>query len=462
LKLPLAKSSSAIADGTRVHPWQNPFMPTPMATADFAQHLATVGNAIDSALDSEGFSDLVIDAGPVHLAFLDDNPYRFQANPHFVWLVPVLNAPDSLICWRPGRKPLLVLVIPNDFWHVPPTLPTGEWTRHFDIQACANRGAALDALPPADHRRAWIGESAPLGQAIHNPDLLLRRLHHARSFKTPYEVACIRAASRTAVLGHRAAQAAFAQGLSEFEIHLAYLAATGQNDAELPYGSIVALNRNGATLHYQLRSRSRPSQSLSLLIDAGASHSGYASDITRTHAAQRGLFADLIHAMHNAQQSLCAAVGPELDWRDLHLETHQQVAQILCQAGVLLAKPDEAVASGLTSTFLPHGLGHLLGIQVHDVAGFRDDPVGLPIATPPGHEALRLTRTLKPGFVVTVEPGIYFIDSLLNQLRAGPLAAKVDWSLVETLCPFGGIRIEDDVLVTAGGHENLTREAFAS
>jgi Xaa-Pro dipeptidase len=462
LKLPLAKSPSAFADGTLVHPWQNPVMPTPIEAALFTQHLAAVGDAIDSALESGGFSDLVIDAGPLRLAFLDDHPYSFQPNPHFVWLVPVLNAPDSLICWRPGRKPLLLLVIPNDFWHVPPTMPTGDWTRHFEIQAFPNRGSAVDALPSPGNRRAWISEFPPPGQPSHNPDLLLRRLHHARSFKTAYEVACIRAASRTAVAGHRAAQAAFAEGLSEFEIHMAYLSATVQNDAELPYGSIVALNGNGATLHYQLRSRGRPEQSRSLLIDAGATHLGYASDITRTHAAQPGLFADLVIAMHNAQQSLCAAVRPAVEWRDLHLESHRQVAQILCQAGVLLANPDEAVASGLTSTFLPHGLGHLLGIQVHDVAGFRNDPEGALIEAPPGHEALRLTRTLKAGFVVTVEPGIYFIDSLLNQLRTGALATRVEWRLVDALRPFGGIRIEDDVLVTSGGHENLTREAFAS
>ena len=83
-------------------------------------------------------------------------------------------------------------------------------------------------------------------------------------------------------------------------------------------------------------------------------------------------------------------------------------------------------------------------------------------ARPAGHNSLRLTRQLEAGMVVTVEPGVYFIDSLLQQLRAGPHAQQVDWSLIETLRPCGGIRIEDDVLVTATGHENLTRAAFAA
>jgi Xaa-Pro dipeptidase len=124
--------------------------------------------------------------------------------------------------------------------------------------------------------------------------------------------------------------------------------------------------------------------------------------------------------------------------------------------------PEQAVTRGLSSTFLPHGLGHLLGLQVHDVGGFHPAAGAAPIARPEGHPALRLTRPLVPGMVVTVEPGLYFIDSLLQRLKAGPLASAVNWALVESLAPCGGIRIEDNVLVTPTGHENLTRAAFAA
>jgi Xaa-Pro dipeptidase len=242
---------------------------------------------------------------------------------------------------------------------------------------------------------------------------------------------------------------------------MAYLEATGHSDQELPYSSIVALNANGATLHYQLRSRARSTR-FSMLIDAGASHLGYASDITRTYAAKPGRFADLIAAMDHAQQALCAAVQIGVDWRDLHLSAHNKAAQILCDAQILRLAPADAVATGLTRAFLPHGLGHLLGLQVHDVAGFREAPMAETIAPPVGHEALRLTRRLQRGFVVTVEPGLYFIDSLLAATKAGPNASAVNWPLIEELRPYGGIRIEDDVLVTATGHENLTRAAFAA
>jgi Xaa-Pro dipeptidase len=118
------------------------------------------------------------------------------------------------------------------------------------------------------------------------------------------------------------------------------------------------------------------------------------------------------------------------------------------------------VASGVTSAFFPHGLGHPIGLQVHDVAGFQASETGGTIARPQGHPYLRMTRALEPGMVVTIEPGLYFIDMLLDELRAKPVAADIDWSQVERFRPYGGIRIEDDVVCTDGDPENLTRDAF--
>jgi Xaa-Pro dipeptidase len=309
---------------------------------------------------------------------------------------------------------------------------------------------------------AWIGESAPPeGRWRVNPEPLLAELAQARCHKTGYELACLREATHTGVLGHRAAETTFRNGASEFDIHLAFLAATRQIESALPYPPIIALNEHCATLHYQLRDVRPPPRPLSLLIDAGASCRGYGSDITRSCAMGPGVFASLIEGMHNLQQELCDAVAPGVDWRALHLRAHHLVAQLLRDAGVLRMPADAAVAAGLSSVFLPHGLGHLLGLQVHDVGGFTARAGAEPIARPEGHPALRLTRRLEAGMVVTVEPGLYFIDSLLQGLRAGPHADAVNWTLVDTLRPCGGIRIEDNVLVTATGHENLTRTAFA-
>ncbi len=111
---------------------------------------------------------------------------------------------------------------------------------------------------------------------------------------------------------------------------------------------------------------------------------------------------------------------------------------------------------------MPHGIGHLLGLQVHDVGGLQRTAAGGEIPRPPGHPYLRLTRRLEAGFVVTMEPGLYFIDQLLAQARTDARAAHINWQQVEYLRPFGGIRIEDDLVVTAQGSENLTRDAFAA
>ena len=120
-----------------------------------------------------------------------------------------------------------------------------------------------------------------------------------------------------------------------------------------------------------------------------------------------------------------------------------------------------ALESGVTSVFFPHGIGHLLGLQVHDVGGVMDDDKGHERQRPAGHPYLRLTRMLEPGVVVTVEPGIYFIDSLLAAAHGDARRQHIDWAVVEELKPYGGVRIEDNVVATAAAPENMTRDAFA-
>src|SRR5690606_30127798 len=134
----------------------------------------------------------------------------------------------------------------------------------------------------------------------------------------------------------------------------------------------------------------------------------------------------------------------------------------LREFGVLRASPEAALETGVSAAFFPHGLGHSIGLQVHDVGGFAADDAGAVIDPPDGHPFLRLTRTLAPGMVVTSEPGVYFIDMLLDKVRQGPHADSVDWDRVEAFRPYGGIRIEDDLVVTEGEPVNLTREEFGA
>jgi Xaa-Pro dipeptidase len=199
-----------------------------------------------------------------------------------------------------------------------------------------------------------------------------------------------------------------------------------------------------------------------LLIDAGVEFAGYASDITRTYSAGDRDFAELIARMDTLQQSLCRHVRAGVDWRDIHMQAHTLVATLLRDAGIVNCGAEECVATGISRVFLPHGIGHLLGLEVHDAGGFMGAPEGGDIPKPDGHPSLRLTRVLEDGFVVTMEPGIYFIDQLLGAARADARARHIDWARVDSLRPFGGIRIEDDLAVTATGCENLTRDAFAA
>ena len=347
-----------------------------------------------------------------------------------------------------------------------PSLPQDYWVRHFEVHTAAKRAAARALLPADLSRAAYIGEAFDglddFGVGAINPRPLLRRLDYVRAAKTPYELVCLREANRLGALGHVAAAAAFAAGASEFEIELAFLEACGLREQELPYNPIIALNAAAAVLHYQVLEKNGPPERHSLLIDAGAEFAGYASDITRTHARADPDFAALIVRMDEMQQSLCAGVRPGVDWRQVHLSAHRLTGQLLKEAGITRCGAEEAVATGLTRVFLPHGIGHLLGLEVHDVGGCLRAADGGELPRPDGHPYLRLTRTLETGFVVTMEPGIYFIPQLLQAARSDGRGRHINWPRVETLARFGGIRIEDDLAVTATGCENLTRDAFAS
>lgn len=437
----------------------------------FPAHIAQVRALADRALELAGCDGLVVYSGRPGLHFLDDHGPPFKPNPHFLHWVPLLEAPDSFVRYLPGRRPELVFHQPADYWHKPPELPAGDWTREFDIKVIRDPAQARELLHGGNRRLAFVGEPAAgfedWGYGAMNPPALLAYLHYHRAAKTPYELGCMREASRLGARGHVAATAAYHAGASEFEVHQAYCSAVGQREQELPYGNIVAFGEGAAILHYTTLGRRRDVPRPTFLIDAGAQCRGYASDITRTHVARSGVdpqFVELLAAMEALQLQLCAAVRPGVDYRDIHLLAHRLIAEALIRAGVIVGcDADAAVSSGLSSVFFPHGIGHLLGLQVHDVAGLAADESGREqIPRPAGHPYLRLTRTLQPGFVVTIEPGLYFIDLLLDAARGSDLGRHVHWDTVERLRPYGGIRVEDDVVCTQAEPENLTRDAFAS
>lgn len=425
----------------------------------YSDHVACQQSAWETALEAEGFDSAVIHSGSQVTSFLDDYHYPFRPNPHFLAWLPLIRHDECAVIVQPGEKPVLYFYQPDDYWYLPPADPEPWWAEHFDLRPTRDPLEWRNGVPAG--RAACIGDAPEVaGESDLNPGGLINRMHLNRTRKTEYEIACMAEANCIGARAHREAEAAFREGLGEFDIHWRYLGAAQQQDARLPYANIVALNEHAAVLHYQERERAKPDTHRSFLIDAGATVHAHCSDITRTYAAQEGEFAEMIGAMDSLQQALCAEVRAGVDYRELHLSAHHRIAEVLARFDVIRVSADEAVESGLSGVFYPHGLGHFIGLQTHDVAGLIADERGTEIPRPEGHPFLRLTRTLEPRNVLTVEPGLYFIPMLLKRWRANGHAGSVNWDKVETLLPFGGIRVEDDVVVTDGEPVNLTRQAF--
>jgi len=440
--------------------------PAPSAASLYADHLATLQARTATALERAGLEHLVIPSGTLHYQVFDDRDYPYAVNPQFKAWLPLTRNPGSWLIVTPGARPKLVYLQPRDYWHVVPEAPSGDWVEHFDIVVIRKPEDAQPHLPKNAARCAILGEAqSALGHygayKPNNPQAVVDHLDYHRAFKTPYELSMLREASRRAVRAHAAAERAFRAGASEFGIHLAYCQAAGQDANELPYGNIVALNEHAAVLHYTELGRLPPDPVRSFLIDAGASHAGYAADITRTYAADTGSeFQAMIDAVDVAQQAMVAQVRSGADYKQMHLDAHLALAGVLREFGLIKVSPEAALATGVSAAFFPHGLGHGIGLQVHDVAGFAASETGGVIAKPDGHPFLRLTRVLEPGMVVTIEPGVYVVDMLLEDLKAAGHGGSVDWDRVDAFRPYGGIRIEDDVVCTDDAPENLTRDAW--
>jgi len=188
--------------------------------------------------------------------------------------------------------------------------------------------------------------------------------------------------------------------------------------------------RLGAVLHYQVLEKARPAARHSLLIDAGAEFAGYASDITRTYSHEDASFGRLIERMDRLQQALCAGVRAGVDWRDVHLRAHLLTGEVLRDADLISCGADEAVATGLTRVFLPHGIGHLLGSKcTTSVASWLPRKAGnSPAATRP----LPATHPQARGALCGDHGAGHLLHpQLLDAVRAGPVGRRINWPCVE-------------------------------
>jgi Xaa-Pro dipeptidase len=448
----------------------------PLPTVDplphWPDHLAQLERDLAWALEEsqahggEAFGGVVLDAGSPANHHADDQHPPHRPVPHFARWCPD-PGPGHLLVARPGARPRLVRLVARDFWHEAPEAVEHPFADTLEVVEVDSAEAAVAAVGDTAGcayvgARPAVAEALGLADAV-EPGPLLAALDWRRAYKTDYEVACLRAAAERAARGHAAVRAGVQEGLSERALHFAYLEATGHLGHETPYPNIIAWDEASAVLHYTRKRPSAPQPGRVLLIDAGAQHLGYASDITRTYAREalgappHPAFVALLEGVQRLQRELVAMAAPGASYVAIHEASYRGVCALLAECELLTVSAEEACERNLGYAFYPHGVGHHLGLQVHDVGGRQAGPGGGAQDPPERFPWLRTTRSLEAGHVVTIEPGLYLIPLLLDPHRDGEHRDAFNWGLIDALLPHGGIRIEDDVAVTGDGPDDLSR-----
>lgn len=284
-----------------------------------------------------------------------------------------------------------------------------------------------------------------------------------RVFKTDKEMEVMRYASKIASEAHRATMKAIRAGLYEYQMESVFRHTSYYHGGcrHLAYTCIAASGCNGCILHYG--HANAPNEKLikdgdMCLFDMGPEYNCYASDVTTSFPAN-GKFTEKQKVVYNAvleaNQAVFKAAKPGVRWTDMHILSEKVILTHLKKAGLLTGDVDEMLSARLGAVFMPHGLGHLIGLDVHDCGGYLGDAT--PRSKLPGLKSLRTTRTLKERMVITIEPGCYFIDTLLDAAFKDPNLAKfLVKSEIDKYRGQGGVRIEDDVIIWEKGNENMS------
>ncbi len=341
------------------------------------------------------------------------------------------------------------------------TAPLASFTA--EVRAAASKGRQVHFLPPyRGETRLLLGESLPAGASA-SVDLI-RAVVSMRDKKSDEEIAQIEEACATGYQMHTLAMSMCHAGVSERDIAGAIEGVSLRRGWGVSFPPIVS--QHGETLHNHNHDGILETGRL-LLVDAGAeATSGYASDFTRTIPVggtftprQRDIY-DIVLAANNLAFDIAT---PGVRYVDVHLASCRVLVEGLRSLGLVRGPVDDAVAAGAHSLFMPHGLGHQMGLDVHDMEDLGEQWVGYDAETPrsthPSCSACRMGRRLEAGMVVSVEPGIYFVPALIAKWRSGggpaDATAFIDFARVESYLDFGGIRLEDDMLITPDGNRML-------
>uniref|UniRef100_A0A0G4H838 Peptidase M24 domain-containing protein n=1 Tax=Chromera velia CCMP2878 TaxID=1169474 RepID=A0A0G4H838_9ALVE len=289
-------------------------------------------------------------------------------------------------------------------------------------------------------------------------------LSESRVFKTPEEISFMRTANEVSSAGHRFVMELCKGGMWERQLEASFKGYCGMHGGARheAYDCICASGPNAAVLHYGhagAPNDRRMQDGDMVLLDMGCEYNGYATDITHTFPVS-GKFTEnqkvIYEGVLSASTTVKSQLRPGIQWLDMHRAAEREILKALKKAGVLneTAEMEEMIEADLGAVFMPHGLGHFLGLNVHDVGGYNQGAKRNPR---PGLKYCRTSRALQEGMVLTVEPGCYFVDFLLDKALKDPKHSKfLNPEGVQKFRGFGGVRIEDNVLITADGHDCFT------
>ncbi len=318
------------------------------------------------------------------------------------------------------------------------------------------RNLSPDVIYCLSDEQAEFVEDLDRGLTVET-DTLVDALTYCRVLKTEWEVDQMKEACRVNDEAYKAVMKAIKPGMYEYEMKAVFNKVQLENGLlQDAYNGIFASGVNASILHY-VENNSQIKDGDLFLMDAGFECNGYAADYTRTFPAN-GKFteiqAGIYQAVLDAQNKVIEAVKPGAKMEDLHMLASRTMMEGLIKLDIIRGSIDEIMEENIFALFFPHGLGHFLGLDTHDVGGY---PKGVDRIDRPGIQFLRARRELMPGMIITIEPGIYFVPAVLEPAIEDAEKAKyLNVEKVKELLSFGGVRIEDDVLVTEDGYENLT------
>lgn len=327
------------------------------------------------------------------------------------------------------------------------------------------KGQKLHYLPPyrPEHvlkLQAWTGKSPE--QIVQEPSpMLIMAVVAQRSIKSAAEVEELQKAVTLTSRMHLNAMKFAREGMKEYEVVAEAIRTAEASGSQLSFPLICTTQ--GQVLHNHYYGNTLHKDDL-LLFDGGIlTAEGYAGDMTRTYPvapkfSQRQR--ELYEVALTAHESAMAALKPGVLFKDIHLHAAKTIVDGLKEVGLMKGDSEEAVQAGAHTMFFQTGLGHQMGMDVHDMENLGEEYVGYTLDLPKSKEfglkSLRLGRKLEPGFVVTVEPGIYIIPALIDMRRSDKIAQQfINFDLLDMYRDFGGIRIEDDLLITESGSQIL-------